>query len=295
MVDKSNKNDSAALTLGQSINLVRMIAALFVISSIVLQFIYTSHIPDFIDPPEVHWAINIMAGLFFVSTFFIRYKTAKHLDYISITLYAIVQAYTVFLVLINQFNPYAIMLLILVMGGGTVIVTNTLYYLIQSGIILFLMVVKFTSAEFNTVSVLGLFNVLVSIGLFGAVLFIRLRMAKEVKFSNSLLKKIQLFSIIANPAGQIVFVSPSVKAILGYEPKSLLKDGWWENKNLSRSWIEKEHIINYPGVIRPDIKSIESSAISLEGQIIWLSWTTSILPDGNYMGVALDITKYKVH
>ena len=103
-----------------------------------------------------------------------------------------------------------------------------------------------------------------------------------------------MFSIIANPSGQIAFVSPSVKAILGYEATELLKDGWWKNKNLFHAWIEKEHILNYPGVIPQDIKSTQSSAISRDGNVVWLSWTNSILPDGNYMGIAFDITKYKV-
>jgi len=88
-------------------------------------------------------------------------------------------------------------------------------------------------------------------------------------------------------------VSPSIKGILGYETNKLLKDGWWENENLSASWIEKEYILNYPGVIRPEIKTKEILTRSSEGNPVWLSWTNSILPDGNYLGVAFDITKYK--
>ena len=291
--EKIEKKKSRFVTLGQSVNLVRIIAAIFVVSSTILQLIYTKYLPDFIDPYPIHWGLNIIVSLFFVSTFIVKYKSHKHLDYISMALYTSIQAYTVFLALVNHFNPFSVVLLILVMGGGTVIITNSFFYWVQSSIIVVLIAIQFASSEFNGTMMIGFFNILVSIGIFGAVLFIRLRMMKEVSFSNSLLKKIQLFSVIANPSGQIVFVSSSIKGILGYDTKELLKDGWWENKNLSASWIEKEYILNYPGIIRPEIKTKESLTRSSEGNAVWLSWTNSILPDGNYLGVAFDITKYK--
>ncbi len=291
-MEKSEKK-KPAMTLGQSVNLVRLIAAIFVIGSCTLQLIYNIYLPDFKDPQVSRWSLNIIVTLFFISTFFVKYKSHKQLDYISMTLYAIIQAYTVFLTIINHFDPFSVTLLILVMGGGTVIITNSLFYWAQAGVILFLVVIQFFLLEFSGVMMIGLFNIIISIGIFGAVLFIRHRMMREVSFSNSLLKKVQLFSVIANPAGQIVFVSPSIKGILGYETKELLKDGWWENENLSASWIEKEYILNYPGVIHPEIKTKESSTRNSEGNIVWLSWTNSILPDGNYLGVAFDVTKYR--
>jgi PAS domain S-box-containing protein len=291
--EKLEKKKSGPVTLGQSINLVRIIAAIFVISSTILQFIYTRYLPDFVDPYPIHWGLNIIVSVFFASTFIVKFKSHRHLDYISMSLYASIQAYTVFLALVNHLNPFSVILLILVMGGGTVIITNSLFYWVQSGIIIFFIAIQFVTTEFNGTIMIGFFNILVSIGIFGAVLFIRLRMMKEVSFSNSLLRKVQLFSVIANPSGQIVFVSPSIKGILGYDTNALLKDGWWENESLSASWIEKEYILNYPGIIRPEIKTKESLTRSNEGNMIWLSWTNSILPDGNYLGVAFDITKYR--
>jgi PAS domain S-box-containing protein len=279
-------------TLGQSLYSVRLLAAMFVVSSVTLQFIYNKYLPNFVDPDSVRWGLNIMVGLLFISTFIIRYST-KYLDYISLVIYSLILSYTIYLTLVNNFHPFAVTLVILVIGGGTIILTNMNLYWIQSAIVFFLTLTQFIGSKFSEEIVLGIFNIVVTIPVFGVVLFVRLKMIEEVGFSNSLLEKVQSFSIIANPAGQIVFVSPSIKSILGYSEVELLKEGWWKNKNTSVSWIEKEHILNFPGVIREEIKTKEIATISSDGRTVLLSWTTSILPDGNYIGVALDITKYK--
>jgi len=187
--EKIEKKKPVPVTLGQSVNLVRLIAAIFIIGSCTLQLIYNNYLPDFKDPQVSRWSLNIIVTLFFISTFVIKYNSHKQLDYISMALYAIIQTYTIFLVLINHFNPFSVILLILVMGGGTVIITNLFFYWVQSCIIIVLLAIQFVSSEFNGTLMIGFFNILVSIGIFGAVLFIRLRMMKEVSFSNSLLKK----------------------------------------------------------------------------------------------------------
>jgi hypothetical protein len=39
--------------------------------------------------------------------------------------------------------------------------------------------------------------------------------------------------------------------------------------------------------------SMETSLLNKEGKKVWFTWANSMLPNGNYVGVALDITKYK--
>ena len=102
-----------------------------------------------------------------------------------------------------------------------------------------------------------------------------------------------MLSIVANKSGEIVFVSPSVRNLLGYEPRELTKDGWWLSPSLSNGWIDREYILNYPNILPKEIISVESSLLTKEGKKVWISWANSILPNGNYMGVGLDITPYK--
>jgi PAS domain S-box-containing protein len=294
-MEKENKKKIiSSLILGQSLNSVRLLAALFVVSSSVLRLIYDRYLPGFIDPFEVRWGLNAIVGLFLVSTFVIKYRSPVQLSYIALTLYLLVFSYTVFLTLTNQFHPFAVTILILVLGGGTVIINSVLFYSVQSGLIVLITSYQFIDKGFTEEMIIALFNILIAIGVFGTALFVRLTLMAEVRFSNSLLDKIHLFSIVAKPSGEIDFVSPSVKTLLGYEAKGLLKEGWWENKNLSRCWIEKEYILNYPEIIPAAIKSMECSVTTGDGRLVWLSWTNSILPNGNYIGVATDISKYKI-
>ena len=37
----------------------------------------------------------------------------------------------------------------------------------------------------------------------------------------------------------------------------------------------------------------ETSLLSKEGKKVWFSWVNSIMPNGNYVGVGLDVTRYK--
>ena len=121
---------------------------------------------------------------------------------------------------------------------------------------------------------------------------VRLKLISTVKNSHSNLEKLNVLSIVANKNGEIVFVSPSVRNLLGYEPKELMKDGWWTSQNLREGWISREYILNYPNILPKEIMSIETSLLNKEGKKVWFSWVNSILPNGNYVGVALDITRY---
>ena len=129
-------------------------------------------------------------------------------------------------------------------------------------------------------------------GVFGIVMTIRLKIITHVKNSYSNLEKLNVLSIVANKSGEIVFVSPSIKSLLGYTPDELLKEGWWSS-NLREGWISRDYILNYPNIVPNEIASIECSLLTKDGKKLWFNWVNSILPNGNYMGVGLDITKYK--
>jgi hypothetical protein len=73
----------------------------------------------------------------------------------------------------------------------------------------------------------------------------------------------------------------------------LIKDGWWRSQNLREGWISRDYILNYPNILPKEIASMETSIINREGKKLWFNWSNSMLPNGNYMGIALDITRYK--
>jgi PAS domain S-box-containing protein len=132
-----------------------------------------------------------------------------------------------------------------------------------------------------------------ALGVFGIVITVRLKLISSVKDSHSNLEKLNVLSIVANKDGEIVFVSPSVQTLLGYTPKELIKDGWWSSENLREGWINRDYILNYPNLLPKEIVSMETSVVNKEGKQVWFNWSNSMLPNGNYMGLALDITKFK--
>src|SRR5690606_33918599 len=125
------------------------------------------------------------------------------------------------------------------------------------------------------------------------VITVRLKLLSNIKNSHDHLEKLNVISIVANKAGEIVFVSPSVRKLLGYEPDELVKDGWWDAQNLRAGWISLEYILNYPNILPKAIATMETSMVKREGKKMWFNRSNSMLHNGNYVGIALDITRYK--
>ena len=278
--------------LRQSIASVRLVIALFTVTAAATKLLYDHFLPELKDWDEIRWAIIGLGTLLFISTQF-RFKRRIVISYFSLLLYLSTLLYGIAFVLINHFDPNAVIVLILVLGASSVIINSLFYYGIQSVIIILACVIGFFSLDLANENLIAFLNLLIAIGAFGIVMTVRLQLISSIKNSYSNLEKLNVLSIVANKTGEIVFVSPSARNLLGYEPKDLVKDGWWQSDNLQEGWISREYILNYPNVLPKEIMSMETSLLNKDGKKMWFSWVNSMLPDGSYMGVALDITKYK--
>lgn len=291
---KSSSNVIAHIIQGQSIGSVRLVVALFVLCSTVMKLLYDKHFPEIIDFDIARWTIIALGALFYLSTFF-RYKSSSTFLNLSFILYLLTLVYVVSFMLINHFNPNVVTILILVMGASTIIINSIIYYGIQSLLIVFASTIVYHNTALSAESTIAFLNMIFAIGVFAIVITIRIKLISSVRYSYSYLEKLKVLSIIANKKGEIVYVSSSVFSLLGYEPQELLNEGWWKNQDLSQSWITRNHILNYPNIIPSEIISMERSVVTKEGQKVWVNWTNSVLPNGNYLGIALDITKYLIN
>lgn len=290
-----NQNSSAfvrKVLLRQSITSVRLVIALFTISSALMKLLYNHFLPELTDIDILRWSITGLGCVFFATTF-ITYKRGLVVVYFSFFLYFLTVIYLIAFVLLNQFNPNAVTILILVIGVSTIVINSLFYYAVQSFVILAASFFAFMGYNLTEENLMALINLIVALGAFGIVTSVRLSLISSVQNSHANLEKLNVLSIVANKAGDIVFISPSVQQLLGYDPKDLVKDGWWSYLNLRSGWINKDYILNYPNKIPKEIISIETKVIAKDGRIVWLNWANSILPNGNYMGLALDVTKYK--
>ncbi|HEY3430274.1 MAG TPA: PAS domain S-box protein, partial [Cyclobacteriaceae bacterium] len=266
--------------------------ALFTVTAAVTKLLYDRFLPGLKDLDTVRWTIIALGCLVFAMSF-IRYKRGLVITYSSFFLYLSTLLYVIAFVVINQFNAHTVTILILVIGASSVIINSLFYYGVQCVIIILASQFVFAGSGLGSENVMSFLNLMMALGVFGIVITVRLKLISSVRNSHSSLEKLNVLSIVANKEGEIVFVSPSVQRLLGYDPKELVKDGWWSSQNLRQGWISKDYILNYPNIIPKEIVSMETSIVNKEGKTMWFNWANSMLPNGNYMGLALDITKYK--
>jgi PAS domain S-box-containing protein len=292
MTQESNSPFVKKVLLRQSIGSVRLVITLFTVTAVVTKLLYDHFLPELTDLDEVRWTIIGLGCLFFVFTFF-RYKRSVVVAYFYLFLYLSTLLYSIAFVLINRFDPNAVTILILVVGGSSVIINSLTYYSVQSGIIVLTTLFAYSGLNLGNENLIAFYNLILALGVFGIVIAVRLKLISGLRNSHSNLEKLNVLSIVANKAGEIVFVSPSVRNLLGYDPKELVRDGWWRTQNLRDGWISRDYILNYPNILPKEIESMETSLLDKDGKKVWFSWVNSMLPNGNYMGVGLDITRYK--
>ena len=292
MNDESGSSFVSKVLLRQSIASVRLVIALFTITAAVTKLLYDWFLPALVDFDAIRWSIIGLGVLCFACTYF-RTKRGMIVTYFSLFLYLSTLLYVIAFVLANKFDPNTVTILILVLGASSVIINSLFYYGIQSAIIILASVISYSSPNLGNENFIAFLNLLIAIGVFGIVVAVRLSLISSVKYSHSNLEKLNVLSIVANKHGEIVFISPSARNLLGYTPKELVKEGWWTLDNLREGWINREYILNYPNILPKEIASMETSLLSKDGRKIWLNWANSMLPNGNYMGGGLDITRYK--
>jgi PAS domain S-box-containing protein len=278
--------------LRQSITSVRLVIALFTVTSAVTKLLYDRFLPGLADLDQLRWTIIGLGFLSFIYTY-LRFKRGIIITYASLFLYLATLLYVIAFVVINRFDPNTVIILILVLGASSVIINSLSYYGVQSVIIVLASVFAYSSSELGNENLIAFLNLVIAIGVFGIVIAVRLRLIASVKNSHSNLEKLNVLSIVANKTGEIVFVSPSVQTLLGYSPGELMRDGWWNSEKLREGWISRDYILNYPNILPKEIMSMETSLLSKDGKTVWFSWVNSMLPNGSYVGVALDVTKYK--
>ncbi|HEY0770178.1 MAG TPA: hypothetical protein VGD31_07565, partial [Sphingobacteriaceae bacterium] len=119
--------------LRQSIVSVRLVIALFTITSAITKLLYDRFLPNLNDLDEIRWTIIALGCATFLYTFF-KFKRGVIVSYASLFLYLATLLYVIAFVLINQFDPNTVMILVLVLGASSVIINSLFYYGVQSTI-----------------------------------------------------------------------------------------------------------------------------------------------------------------
>ncbi len=119
---------------------------------------------------------------------------------------------------------------------------------------------------------------------------------RDLKLFADILNGVNNLVLVVNSAGKIVYVSPSVRHLLGYDPAELLGDGWWAIERFSGGDIaaEKAYVQQAAaGLLQVDPKAYEHRLLHKDG-----TWRTLLLADAKgpedlLIGIGTDITLIK--
>ncbi|HVA98788.1 MAG TPA: SpoIIE family protein phosphatase [Bacteroidia bacterium] len=114
--------------------------------------------------------------------------------------------------------------------------------------------------------------------------------------TDAILEKINSLIVVVSQKGEVEYVSPSVKRILGFEPEQLMGNGWW---NLTRSSDMERNAIKT--LVNRQIKQdtlietipYEQLLKTGNGGERWILWNTSKGPLNTLVGIGHDITERK--
>lgn len=114
--------------------------------------------------------------------------------------------------------------------------------------------------------------------------------------TDAILEKLNSLIVVVNPAGDVEYVSPSAKRILGFEPEQLVGEGWW---NLTRDNVEDRQSIKALTLQQMKQEALLETAPqerllrTANGSERWILWNTSKGPDNTLVGIGHDITDRK--
>ncbi|MCF6213404.1 MAG: PAS domain-containing protein [Flavobacteriaceae bacterium] len=122
----------------------------------------------------------------------------------------------------------------------------------------------------------------------------RKKSEKRLKQSDVILSKLSTILLVVDKRGDITYASPSIKQALGYNPKDMLGQGWWENtyKDQKLAAKSKTTVLNHfftEKSLSLDIS--ERSILTKQGDTKWFEWRVSKGVGDTYISIGVDITE----
>ncbi len=118
---------------------------------------------------------------------------------------------------------------------------------------------------------------------------------KQLRLSDSILRNVSNLVLVAAPTGEIVYVSPSVTPMLGYQPEEILGNGWWETIHSENTRRTERAAIEATASRGQLIREgpYEQTAVHRDGTFRHFVWQDALGPEGLVIGVAHDVTERK--
>jgi two-component system cell cycle sensor histidine kinase/response regulator CckA len=125
----------------------------------------------------------------------------------------------------------------------------------------------------------------------------RKRTEERLRLSDEILQRVNALVLVGDGRGEITYVSPSVKKILGYDPAEILGDGWWHvtREDGEERSHEKEFVARTArGEIPMSTAPYEKIVKSRDGVPHHILWQDTKGPGNSVIGIGHDISERKL-
>ncbi len=234
-------------------------------------------------------ALMLICGLgTYLSEFLRRYSTT--FAYIGFSLLTI---HVFYLAHVNQMHPVLVVTIMIVMTASGMlldhiraVVTYALALLLATGLLMFM---AGQGARYNVW--LLLLGVLISLLITFVTVISRLNIFNRLIFADTTLNNSRSLVIATDPQGNIVYVSRSIKAVLGYQPEELMGDGWWKVRSQDAEENEKmrNKVTTFKGTTAPYVSVVTAK----NGTKKWIQWVDTELPGDIRVGIGMDVSDRK--
>lgn len=118
--------------------------------------------------------------------------------------------------------------------------------------------------------------------------------SRRLQLSNDILEHVDHIVLVADRNADIIYVTPSVKSVLGYDTTQVLGKGWWDIKR--KNGDQPDQSISYikalaRGETQPKPANYEMRHQDATGKEQWILWKDSRTPNGFVIGVGMLHTK----
>ncbi|HEV8538350.1 MAG TPA: ATP-binding protein [Bacteroidota bacterium] len=123
---------------------------------------------------------------------------------------------------------------------------------------------------------------------------------KQVQLSNEILEKVSALILVVDSTGGIQYASRSFESILGYPPKDLLQEGWWQSSRPETTdmidWLRERGRVAKCARRQQLISSLpyEQQVVDVRGKLRWILWQDTEGFNETLIVVGQDITGRKL-
>ncbi len=252
-------------------------------------FVCHLFIPEVKMQPGVQLTLGLVLLGAGVSTFYSA-AARKYVGWLSQLGYSLLLIHLLYISHLNELHPVTVAMLAVTLGAGGIVLDNIRTTSIFSAILVIvaglLVYSNGDEALFNRW--IFLFMVVVCQVIVFINVMSRTNLFNRLVFADTTINNSRSLVIAAGEDGKIIFVSRSVKTLLGYTEEEVMGDAWWkirtddpeENRRI------REQIVSSTGTTPTYVSAIKAK----NGAIKWMQWVDTEMEGGIKVGIGLDVT-----